>query len=193
MEDTMTKKKAAPEINENLRIVFMPLSKLRPAARNPKDHDIGAVILSYREFGFITPGVINETTGTLVVGHGRAEALLEMKRDGEDPPRRIQVKGKGKDKEWMIPFLRGIAFKDDEEAEAFVIADNKLSELGGWNWGLLPEVLSDLKKRNLLKVTGFDEDDLDKMLKDLEAPPEFPSPNHDTSSTCPKCGYEWRE
>lgn len=174
-----------------MKIQYIPLSTLKPAPRNPKDHDLGAIILSLQRFGFVTPGVINETTGHIVVGHGRAEALLEMKRTGSVPPTRIRER---RDKEWMVPFIRGIEFADDREAEAFVVADNKLSEIGGWDWGLLPVVLSELRDIDLLEVTGFDSEDVDTMMRNLQPPPEFPTvPNdQETNHLCPKCGYKWR-
>lgn len=174
-----------------LKVQYVGLSTLKPAPRNPKDHDLGAIILSLQRFGFVTPGVINETTGQIVVGHGRAEALTEMKRTGAVPPARIRER---RDGEWMIPFVRGIEFASDEEAEAFVVTDNKLSEIGGWDWGLLPTVLSELRDVDLLDVTGFDSEDVDTMLRNLAPPPEFPSvpDDQDTSHQCPKCGYKWR-
>lgn len=187
----MPAKKKTPPKRENLHIKYMPLSEVRAAPRNAKDHDIGAIIISYREFGFVTPGVVNEKTGSLLAGHGRAEALLEMKATDEAPPKRIRVRKA--DSEWLVPFIRGIEFEDDAQAEAFVIADNKLTELGGWNWAVLPDMLKDLQGQDLLTPTGFDEDELDSIMKRTSPPDEFPDsdPSDPTSHTCPRCGYEW--
>jgi ParB-like chromosome segregation protein Spo0J len=188
---TTKKKKAPAKKPDHLYIKYMPLSEVRAAPRNAKDHDIGAIIVSYREFGFVTPGVVNEKTGTLVAGHGRAEALLEMKLSGEGPPKRIRVRKA--DKEWMVPFIRGIEFDSDAQAEAFIIADNKLGELGGWNWAMLPDMLEAARDNDLLTPTGFDEDELESIMKRTRPPDEFPDsdPSDPTSHQCPRCGYEW--
>lgn len=147
---------SGPSKAESLRVEYVPLSKLAGAKRNPKDHDIGAMIQSLQRFGFVAPGVVNEATGRMVVGHGRAEALGRMKADGFPAPKRIKVEGG----EWLIPIIRGISFASDADAEAYLLADNRLSEIGGWDHGVLPDVLRDLAEADLLDVTGFDADDL---------------------------------
>lgn len=174
-----------------LKIEYIPLTELQPAERNPKDHDLGAIINSLRRFGFVAPGVVNETTGRIVAGHGRAEALAEMKATGELPPKRIREDKEG---QWLIPFVRGIEFENDTEAEAYIVADNRLTELGGWDWGMLPAVLTDLRDADLLEVVGYDEEELEKMVRDLQPPPEFPNvpSSPETSHQCPKCGYKWK-
>ena len=43
-----------------------------------------------------------------------------MKDANEKVPNRI----KEKDGEWLVPVLKGISFNDDNEAQAYLIADN---------------------------------------------------------------------
>lgn len=159
-----------------IRVEYMPISQRQPATRNPKLHALEDIKLSMRRFGFVIPGAINETTGRMVVGHGRGDALAEMKAAGEEPPKRIVER----DGEWYIPVLRGISFSSDEEAEAYLIADNKLTELGGYDEELMTQILTDLNK-SLGEVAfqgiGIDEQETARLLGHIGevAPPELPS------------------
>jgi hypothetical protein len=160
-----------PVSSESQYIEYTPLSKLLRAPRNPKDHDIGALAESMKRFGYVAPMLLNESSGRLVGGHGRLERLEQAKDSGEVPPKRIQVKGK----EWLVPVVRGIAFESDEEAEAYLLADNRLVELGGWKDEELLPILKDLAEGAGLEGVGFDADDLDQMLLDAESGDVSPS------------------
>ena len=123
--------------DESIRIEYLPLSALLKAPRNPKDHDIRLLHDSFSRFGFVEPIAINETTGRLVAGHGRLEALQEAKAEGDLPPKRIEVR----DGDWFVPVLRGIAFDNDEEAEAYLVVSNQATTAGGWDEKALAELL----------------------------------------------------
>ena len=69
----------------SIHIEYMPLAELERAPRNPKAHDLTLIHSSLGRFGYIEPIVINETTGCIVAGHGRLDAL-ERKRDAGEPP-----------------------------------------------------------------------------------------------------------
>ena len=70
---------------------------------------------------------------------------------------------------WMLPVIRGISFENDEEAEAYLVADNRLTEIGGWMPADLAAVLSDhvAMGEEHLRGTGFDTDDVDELLRQL--------------------------
>ena len=143
----------------------MPLSEIVEADSNPKDHDIGQIYQSIKRFGFTQPIMMNENTGKLLAGHGRLQTLQQMKQAGEKTPNRI----KEKDDEWLVPVLKGISFEDDMEAQAYLIADNRLTELGGWNTGELVETLQDLIEGGLdLDGVGYDFDDLESMVNQID-------------------------
>ena len=40
---------------------------------------------------------------------------------------------KDEDGMWMVPVLSGVKFSTEEEALAYLLADNKLTEIGGWD------------------------------------------------------------
>jgi len=147
-----------------VRIEYMPLSEIRRWPRNPKDHDLGALHVSFRRWGYVQPVLVDERTGTLVAGHGRLDALEQMRKEGQTPPRRIIER----DGEWFVPVIRGISFDSDIEAAAYSIADNRLVELGGWIPDKLVEVLTELADSNALDGVGYDYADLNALIQDLK-------------------------
>lgn len=60
-------------------IVYMPLDKIPAADRNPKAHDLGALVVAIATFGYAEPGLLDERTGKLIGGHGRLEALRAIR------------------------------------------------------------------------------------------------------------------
>lgn len=145
---------------DEIRIEYMPLSKLVRAPRNAKTHDLQAIAESMQRFGYVASVIIDDATGRLVAGHGRLDTLQSLKAQGQPPPDRIRVNGD----EWLVPVQCGVSFDDAQEAEAYVVADNRTTEMGGWDETMLAEVLSDLAAAEKLDGTGYDGDDLDAML-----------------------------
>ena len=55
------------------------------------------------------------------------------------------------------------------EAQAYLIADNRLTELGGWNTGDLVESLQEMIENGLdLDGIGYDFDDLENLVLDID-------------------------
>tara|TARA_B100000029_G_scaffold244675_2_gene241822 strand:+ start:4699 stop:5343 length:645 start_codon:yes stop_codon:yes gene_type:complete len=149
----------------DIKIDYVPLSEIVGADDNPKDHDIGQIYQSIKRFGFTSPVMMNENTGKLLAGHGRLETLQTMKSAGEKAPDRI----KEEDGEWLVPVLKGISFEDEMEAQAYLIADNQLTNLGGWNTANLVDNLQELVTGGFsLDGIGFDLDDLETLVLDLD-------------------------
>lgn len=142
-------------------IEYVPLSQLKLRADNPKAHDLAAIRASIERFGFVAPLILDEATGDLVAGHGRDEALRQMRDEGRDPPARVLQE----DGEWLVPVVRGVAFASDREAEAYLVADNRLVELGGWEERALLEAL---ERQDSLEGTGYGKDDVRDLLKRLD-------------------------
>jgi hypothetical protein len=144
---------------------YMPLAQIPRATRNPKTHDRDLIRKSIQQFGCTLAGVLDERTGRLVAGHGRLAVLDDLHAAGETPPSGIRISDLG----WLVPIVRGWSSKSDADAEAYVIADNRVGELGGWDHSTLTDVLGDLAADNpdLLSVTGYTADDLDTLLTDI--------------------------
>ncbi len=143
-------------------IKYMEVTKLPPADVNPKKHDIDQLKQSLQRFGMVAPIILNERTGKLVVGHGRKEALLALKKEGANPPGRVRVT-KGK---WLVPVLRGIDFESDDDARAYLLADNRLTEIGGWDSDALMKELQELSAEGpeMLIGIGWSDKELEKLL-----------------------------
>lgn len=152
-----------------IHTVYEPIDALKPHPKNPKDHDLGAIIRSIQRFGYVTPIVIDERSSLVVSGHGRIQALAFMKKDGQEPPANVELDKKGA---WMVPVIHGVRFNSDAELDAFLIADNQTSFLGGWNEPALAGLLAELRERDasLMLTTGFDDEDLNDLLHILNAP-----------------------
>lgn len=154
---------------ERRRIEYLPLASLKAHPRNPKDHDIGEISKSIQRFGFLDAVIIDERTGQLVSGHGRVEALRALHRQNQHQvPTGIGPPPIGKDGDWYVPVQRGWASKDDTEAEAFIIAANRLVEIGGYNDENLEAILLDLAKAGdaALAGIGYDAQDIEKLLNE---------------------------
>lgn len=147
------------------RIEYQPLKRIKGAARNPKSHDLVALAGSMDRFGYVEPIVVDERTGRLVAGHGRLAQLRALQRDGVEPPDGVTKDANG---EWTVPVIRGWRSKDDAEAEGYLLASNRITELGGWDNATLAEILGDLES-SLRDVAGFSEADLDLILAEQAA------------------------
>jgi DNA modification methylase len=141
------------EGKEFLRIDYLPLSSLKAAKRNPKRHQVDLILQSMGRFGYVPPLIVDERTGRLVAGHGRADSLKLAKSKGQPPPDRIRVQGN----DWLVPVIRGVSFTNDREAEAYLLADNRLTDLSGWDEEELRTIVEQLGTDGDLPGTGFEQ------------------------------------
>ena len=96
----------------------------------------------------------------LLAGHGRRDALLTMKGDGDPPPKNIEAEGD----EWIVPVGVGPDF-DQREGTAYRLVDNRSTELGGYDEPQLLENLIALSKNGGLEATGYDGEDIDRLFQ----------------------------
>ena len=149
--------------------------------RNPRRGDIAAIAASLRVNGQYKPITVNIGTHTgrpneVLAGNHTLIAFRDLSES--DPERFSEIKV-----HWVDV--------DDDTASRIVVADNRISELGGFDAHMLSDILKDLDD---LAGTGYTDIDLGKLLPPVVLPPEdFPSYDQDISTDycCPKCGYEW--
>lgn len=129
----MAKISGVNDININL---------LKPYEQNAKKHgrdQIEKLKESIDEFGFLTPCLIDREYN-LIAGHGRVMAAKEL----------------GMEKVPCV-FIEGLS---DAQRRAYILADNKLGELGEWDMEIVAEELKWLQENGLdIDVTGFTLDD----------------------------------
>lgn len=160
------------------QIEYMPIDQLIGATSNPKRHRIDLVRRSISRFGYVAPGIIDERTNRLVVGHGRTEALLALRDQGDSPPEGVRLADDGT---WLVPVLRGWSSRSDAEAAAYLVADNHHTELGGWDHDSLTKLLDDIGDPDLVDLTGWDLEELGALLDDTEETPDEDSTNSESA------------
>ena len=123
-----------------------PVAALVPYARNARTHSdeqVAQIAASIREWGWTFPLLIDET-GMIIAGHGRVLAAQKL--------------GIAE-----VPVMVAAGWSEAQK-RAYVIADNKLALNAGWDLGLLPIELGDLKGMGFdLGLTGFGELELRKL------------------------------
>lgn len=117
---------------EQLRLEYIPLAAVRKWYRNPKQHDIGAIVTSIEKYGFVDPPKfdpsLNDGEGGLVYGNGRDEALEWMAAQRHAVPRGIATDPTGA---WYLPVIFGVDAKSQAVAMALAIDHNNLTMAGG--------------------------------------------------------------
>lgn len=156
------------EAQRQLTVDYLRLADIQPDPDNPKDHDLGALSESLARFGFVAPMGVNELTGKLLWGHGRLAELKRLRKAHDFPPDGIQLDSDG---EWLVPVIRGVELSE-QNGRAYLVTDNRLTELGGWREAQLIETLVKIGGPTGvgLRGTGYDGDDLDKLIIDYGQP-----------------------
>lgn len=122
---------------------LQPIDKLKPYENNARTHSddqIRKVAESIKEFGWTYPVLVDKHKN-VIAGHGRIEAakLLGIKN---------------------VPTM-SIEGMTEVQKRAYIIADNKLAELAGWDDDMLQYELNALNIEGFdIELTGFTMDDL---------------------------------
>lgn len=134
------------------RIEHWPLTRLRPYDRNSRTHSseqVDKIAASILEFGFNQPILVDQRTGTIVAGHGRLMAASKL--------------GLAAAPVIVLDHLT------DAQRRAYVIADNKLSDLAGWDDSILRLELAELDAQGFdISLAGFSAEEMDDLLGDHE-------------------------
>lgn len=129
-------------------IQTVSLGSLNHHPKNPRDHNeenIQAIIRSLSAFGVLQPIVVWGTQNYVIVGNGRLEAM-----------RRLGKK--------EAPIIRADHLSE-EQAVAYMIADNKTTDMSSFNDSLLAEIMQGISKNDsLLDSTGFNRMELEPLL-----------------------------
>lgn len=162
-----------------MNIRKIKIANLKPAEYNPRidlkpeNVEYQRIKRSLVEFGYVAPIIVN-TDMTVISGHQRLKVLKELGYTEIDC---------------------NIVDLDKNKEKALNIALNKIS--GEWDNDKLEELLSELRDSNYdLDITGFDENEIEKIFKEAE---EIINDNKEVELTefsddkfkcqCPKCGF----
>ena len=117
------------------------IEMLRPYERNAKQHgkdQVERIANSILKLGFLTPCLIDRDLN-VIAGHGR---ILAAKHIGME----------------TVPcvFVEGLT---EEQRKAYILADNKLTEMGEWDMDMVQQELAALAEADFdISLTGFDPD-----------------------------------
>jgi len=136
----------------------MKIDDLIPADYNPRmdlkpgDKEYEKLRRSIQEFGYVDTIIWNEQTGNIVGGHQRLKVMKEL---------------------GFQEVTVSVVDLDEQKEKALNIALNKIE--GDWDKGLLKDLLQDIDTGDFdMSLTGFDNDELEKLMTDGEEFTERP-------------------
>jgi hypothetical protein len=132
-------------VNESYESVS--LGDLRPHPRNPRHGSVEAIRQSIGHNGFYGAVVAQKSTGYILAGNHRWMAARESGM-AEVPVIWVDV--------------------DDERALKILLADNRTNDLATYDESQLADILAGLANTSDLLGTGYDGDDLDELIGDIE-------------------------
>ena len=153
---------------KRLKILYRPIDDLKPDPANPRQHSrkqIRQIGDSLKAFDFVVP-VLIDGNDNIIAGHGR---VLAGRAVGVTEVPTICL-------DHLTP----------AQTRAFMIADNRLTEIATWDDRLLANQLKELSVLGLdfsLEVTGFEMGEIDLRIAALE---DFPEPEADPADILPK-------
>jgi hypothetical protein len=151
-----------------MSVVYRRVDDLKPDPWNPRLHSkrqIRQIATSIETFGFNVP-VLVDAELKVICGHGRLLACRELG--------------------WSeVPTLC-LDHLSPAQTRAFMIADNRLTEIATWNDRLLAQQLQELSVLGLdfsLEVTGFEMGEIDLRIASLE---DLPGQDDDPADAIPE-------
>lgn len=123
-----------------LQPLMQDIDTIQPHPVNPRNGDVDAIVESISVNGFIAPIIAQKSTGYIVAGNHRYFALKELGAT-EAPIIWLDV--------------------DDVAAKRYLLADNRTSDLGQYDYGILVSVLQELNTEDSLLGTGYKDYDLE--------------------------------
>ncbi|MGB1506011.1 MAG: DNA methyltransferase [Acidimicrobiales bacterium] len=123
------------------------VTELKPHPSNPRQGDVGAIIQSIEANGWYGTLVAQISTGHVLAGNHRLQAAIHCGLD------RVPV-------HWVDV--------DDDTAHRILLADNRTTDLATYDEHALADLLVEMGKTGNLEGSGYDGDDLDDLLAELE-------------------------
>ena len=177
---------------KGLKFLYKKVSDLIPYVNNARTHNEENIIKlasSIKEFGFMAPIIISEDGG-VIAGHGR---LMAAKKLGIE----------------KVPCVVE-SHLSEMQRKGYILADNRLALDSGWDDDLLKLEMQTLNDNGFdMKLTGFDEDEINRLLvvvsSDDESLSEKTIENNSSEidaddfsdekfkHTCPKCGFKFND
>ena len=149
-------------------IELWPVERLVPYERNARTHSetqVAQIAASIVEFGFNAPILVDSSSG-IIAGHGRLMAARKL----------------------GLPEVPVIVLDHLSETQkrAYIIADNKLTELGGWDAEALSLELKDLQGAEFdLDLLGFSDREIEALIGETASEQEARDAGEDAVPEAP--------
>ena len=139
----------------HLQIEYVSPERLRRSPTNARRHSkkqLKQIARSIERFGFVNPVLVSDEL-EIIAGHGRVEAAALV--------------GLAE-----VPMVR-LSNLSAAERRAYVIADNRLAQLAGWDRQMLASELQGLLELQFddVELTGFSLDEIDLILEEAAEKP----------------------
>ena len=147
----MTPKRSPLAALRTLQVSERKIAALKPHPKNARTHSdrqLHQIAKSIETFGFTVPVLIDDQ-GVILAGHGRVAAAKKMGLE-------------------TVPTIR-IDDLSAAQKRAYIIADNRIAQLAGWDADLLADELKALAEHAEgldfdLEATGFDWGEIDVLI-----------------------------
>lgn len=161
-----------------LAIIYIAIELLKPFERNARthtNHQIHQIAASIKEFGWTIP-ILIDRYNRIIAGHARVAAakLLGINE---------------------VPAIR-VEDLTEDQIRAYVLADNRLTELGRWDTQILGDELQYLLTvPNFdVTITGFEIPEIDGILQEAQQAPDQDDelPTEEAGPVVTKPGDVWQ-
>ncbi|MBA3875608.1 MAG: hypothetical protein C0498_01505 [Anaerolinea sp.] len=130
-------------IAEELAGLVVPIDSIRPHPQNARHGDVERIAESLTRFSQVKPVVVQASTRYVVAGN---HVFLAAKSLG-----------------WK-KVAAAVVELSDEDAVAYLLADNRTSDLGSYDRDALAEVVGQLRDTDALAGTGYAPDEADALI-----------------------------
>jgi DNA modification methylase len=159
----------------DLTVVYQPIAALLPHPSNARTHSrqqIRQLADSFKAFGFTNPVLIDHKN-TIIAGHGRVAAAKTLGMD-------------------RVPTIR-LENLNDNEIRPYILADNKLAELAGWDKEILAIELQHLMMLDNdldITITGFEIPEIDLILEGATSKEHDPDDSFEVDEALEPASYK---
>ena len=150
-----------PRIALALQALVVPMASIELHPRNPRVGDVEAIAASLGRFGQVRPVLVQASTRFVVAGNHLVRAAQAL---------------------GWTEIAAVVQELDDATAIAYMLTDNRTSDLGGYDDALLAAILAEQTAADNLAATGYDPADVAALLRaaglddrDPDAVPDLPS------------------
>jgi hypothetical protein len=148
MTQSAATRRAKASIAEPIRRLAAPVESLTLHPKNPRHGVVPKIAASLTRFGQVKPIVAQASTGHIVAGNHTYRAALSL--------------------DWPLIAVVRVEMTD-EDAEAYMVADNRTSDVATNDDAALLAILETMSDTGQLAGTGFEPDDVEDLRAALDA------------------------